>query len=109
MYLPPGKLGEHGAGGRLVAQGQLVLAQVGELQVRAIVVAGAEPVVVLAAVTGPEAQIELYRQLQMVHATVIAEQQVQLAEGAAVLPDRQVGRDQLQVGRRHSAYCQSRS
>ena len=53
LYLPPGKLGEHGAGGRLVAQGQLVLAQVGELQVQAIVVAGAEPVVVLAAVTGP--------------------------------------------------------
>ncbi len=99
MHLPPGKLGEHGAGGRLVAQGQLVLAQVGELQVQAIVVAGAEPVVVLAAVSGPEAQIELYRQLQMVHALVIAEQQVQLAEGAAVLPDRQVGRDQLQVGR----------
>lgn len=70
--------------------------QMGQLAVQAVVAAGAHPVRRVVALAG--AQIELHRQLQMVHAVLVAQQQVQLAERASAQADRQVAGQQLDAG-----------
>ncbi len=69
-----------------------------QFQVEPVVAAGAEPEAGIVAVARQRAQVELHRQLQMVLAFGVAQQQVQLAQGLAVLAYRQVGRDHLDVG-----------
>ncbi|MCY1553375.1 hypothetical protein D9M68_898510 [compost metagenome] len=44
------------------------------------------------------AEIEFDRQFQVVHAFLVAQQQVQLAQGMPALADRQVGRQQFDAG-----------
>ena len=57
-------------------QGQLVMRQMAQFQVESIMAPGAEPISGIAAV---RAQVELHRQLQVMFALVVAQQQVQLA------------------------------
>ena len=80
-----------GAGGNR----QLVLVQVRQLAVQAVVTARAKPLRAVAAVAVLRAQVELDRQLQVMHAFAVAQQHVQFTEGVPLTADRQVGRQQF--------------
>ncbi len=71
----------------------------GQLEIEAVVAARAKPLRVQAAIALSGSEIELHRQLEVVHALVIAEQQVQLTQGGAVLANWQIGCKQLNVRR----------
>lgn len=73
-----------------------MLCEMTQLQIEPIMTARAEPVSGIAAV---RAEIELHRQFKMVFTFVVTQQQVQLAQGLAVLADRQVGGDYLDIWR----------
>ena len=71
-----------------------MLREVAQFQIEPIMTAWAEPVSGVAAV---RAEIELHRQFKMVFAFFVAQQQVQFAQRLAVLADRQVGGDDLDI------------
>ncbi len=73
-----------------------MLREVAQFQIEPIMTARAKPVSGIAAV---RAEIELHRQFKMVFTFVVTQQQVQLAQGLAVLADRQVGGDHLDIWR----------
>lgn len=74
-----------------------MLREVAQFQVEPVLAARAQPV---SGVAATRAQVELHRQLQVVLAFVIAQQQIQLAQGLTVLANRQVGGDDLDIRRR---------
>ncbi|MNY16286.1 hypothetical protein D3C86_1495430 [compost metagenome] len=69
-----------------------------ELDIQAVVAARADPVGAFGTALLLRAEVEFDRQFQVVHAFLVAQQQVEFAEGLAVLADRQVGRQQLDTG-----------
>ena len=71
-----------------------MVCQMAQLQVESIMAAGAQPIRGLAAAG---TQVELHRQLQMVFALVVAQQQIQFAQCLAVVTDRQIGGDHFDI------------
>ena len=71
-----------------------MLREVAQFQVEPVLAARAQPV---SGVAATRAQVELHRQLQVVLAFVIAQQQIQLAQGLTVLANRQIGSDHVYV------------
>ncbi len=80
---------------RACRHGQLVLAQVRQLAIQAIMAAGAEPVLRFLATALLRSEVELDRQFQVMHAIAVTQQHIEFAEGVAVTADRQVGADQF--------------
>jgi hypothetical protein len=70
-----------------------------QFAVQSIMAAGAQPLRGIVAVAVLRPQVQLDRQLQVMHAVAITQQHVQLAEGVAFATDRQVGGNQLDARR----------
>src|SRR5690606_18361669 len=92
-----GEFAEDIAGKRAGAQLQLMPAGALQLDVQSVVAAGAEPVIVPAAVAVLQAQVKPHRQFKMMDASGVAEDQIEFAKGLAVLADRKVGFQQVYI------------
>ncbi|MCY1518378.1 hypothetical protein D9M68_530980 [compost metagenome] len=89
------QLGQDLAAFRAGGERQLVLAEVFQLAVEAVVAARAYPFRGIAAIAMARAEVELDRQFQVMHPFGVAQQQVELAQGLPGDADRQVGRQQF--------------
>ena len=76
-----------------------MLAQVRQLAIQPVVTARAQPLRRVAAVAVLRAEIQLYRQLYVMHAVTVAQQHIQFAQCLTVQADRQVGGDDLHARR----------
>ncbi|MOA09699.1 hypothetical protein D3C78_1295510 [compost metagenome] len=83
-----------GAGG----DGELMLAQVFQFAIQSVMATGPQPERGVMAVASLGAEVELDRQLQVMHAVAVTQQHVQLAQCMPFATDRQVGRQQFDPG-----------
>ncbi|MNT51549.1 hypothetical protein D3C72_1885190 [compost metagenome] len=83
-----------GAGG----DGELMLAQVFQFAIQSVMATGPQPERGVMAVASLGAEVELDRQLQVMHAVAVTQQHVQLAQCVPFATDRQVGRQQFDPG-----------
>lgn len=78
-----------------------MIAQMIKLERQAVLAAWSEPLPGIAAIALLWSEIELYRQLLMMHAAIILNKQIKLSQRMSSLANRQIGRQQRNARRCH--------